>query len=709
VDQFQIFWETPLTWEEARESCIAKGGALASPVTGEEQAQISTIIEHMPLDWYDQFNGAGQSALSAPAYARRFAYIGLTDKYREVQYTFGGWQWMWSHNNRSQTMDGASIPVAAATFKDGDPSQALYYAANCVDSHANTNCESADPGNTDNWLQLDLGSSQEVGYVRIWNGILSDPATLVHGERLGAHEIIVGDHPGEPTHADHTRCRDFTLSHTHTTDEPCHGTGRYVWLYVPRGLVQISLREIKVFAPGDDNCWSTKGMHHSASDPALRSCVAHAGLDIVHGGGQAHCAAGANSYEWHPLACTERLPYICNVQISPSPPPSPPPPSPPPPSPPPQPPSPPDPSPPPPMPPPQPPPLEQASCYNNPEIPGYLRVCLEYTTPIFHGNFHTLGIVGYAPDMYGYGAAAAASGASSASALAATSAQYRRKLRAESTPISLFMMGTDKGLNDITASRFPKEMAMRGYCAFTVQYARSSMLQYCDGDFDVKAGHIFSTAASGSALSVIERSMPFCSHERGLAASGFSQGGHIALLSRMHNTLVGGILVISSAHTDVASCWTLGFCNANMQHLLTYEGHSEHTPKEIVRSVIGEHDDVFGNGLNCGGGVKEQQRETFGIADADCLSASSSERNCLQALGQPGGGHGYYIIDDSENSGVSGHEVYVDNSNSNGFTTQWTYGHGEGTMFSSFNWLATKASTVYGVVGLAAPTGARRD
>jgi len=348
--------------------------------------------------------------------------------------------------------------------------------------------------------------------------------------------------------------------------------------------------------------------------------------------------------------------------------------------------------------------LEQASCYQNPEVPGLLRVCIEYTTPIFHGNFHTLGIVGYVPDIYGYGAAAVAAGASTTTAVAATALQYRRKLRAASIPVSLFMMGTGKGLNDITASRFPKEMAQRGYCGFTVQYARSSMLQYCDGDFDVKAGHIFSTSSSGSAISEIERAMPFCSHERGLAASGFSQGGHIALLSRMHNTLVGGILSISSAHTDVASCWTLGICNANMQHLLTYNGHSEHTPSTIVRSVIGEHDDVFGNGLNCGGGVKEQQRETFGIADADCLTASSSERNCLQM-----GGHGYYIIDNSENSGVSGHEVYVDSGNTNGFTTEWTYGVGEGTMFTSFNWLATKASTAFGVTGLSAPTGARRD
>ena len=658
-------------------------------------------MEHMPLDWYDRFYGAGQSA-NFPAYARRFAYIGLTDKYREVEYTFGGWQWLWAHNNRSRTLDGTALPVTTATFKGGDPGTTLYQAANCIDQRAHTSCESTDPGNADNWLQLDLGSSQEVGYVRIWNGIY-DGGNPVHGNRLGVHDIIVGDHAGDPVHEDHTRCRTFTLSHTHTVDEPCHGTGRYVWIYVPRSLVRISLREVKVFAPGDDNCWSTKGMHSSAVDPLQLSCVATAGLDRTHGDGQAHCASGTEeAYEWNAVECTNRLPYVCNVQLSPSPPPSPPPPSAPPPKLPPRPPSPPLPLPPPPDPPPTPPPLEQASCYNNPEVPGYLRVCTEYTTPIFHDNYHTLAIVGYVPDIYGYGAAASASGASTGSAIAATAMQYRRKLRQASIPVSLYMMGTGKVMNDGTASRFPLEMAQRGYCGFTVQYARSSMLQYCDGDFDVKAGHIFSMTSSGSALSVIEKTMPFCSHQVGLTATGFSQGGHIALLSRMHNTLVGGILIISSAHTDVASCWTLGFCNANMQHLLTYEGHFEHTPSSMVRSVIGEHDDVFGNGFNCGGGVKEQQRETFGISDADCLTASSSERNCLQL-----GGHGYYIIDNSENSGVSGHEVYVDNANTNGFTTEWTHGVGEGTMYSCFNWLATKATTAYGVGALTAPTGAR--
>ena len=69
---------------------------------------------------------------------------------------------------------------------------------------------------------------------------------------------------------------------------------------------------------------------------------------------------------------------------------------------------------------------------------------------------------------------------------------------------------------------------------------QSSMLQYCDGDFDVKAVHIFGRNA-GSALGVVEANLPLLKH--GVAASG-AAGGHIALLSR-YNTLVGG------------SCWSL--------------------------------------------------------------------------------------------------------------------------------------------------------
>jgi len=255
-------------------------------------------------------------------------------------------------------------------------------------------------------------------------------------------------------------------------------------------------------------------------------------------------------------------------------------------------------------------------------------------------------------------------------------------------------MGTGKGLGDVTASRFPLEMARRGYCGFTVQYARSEMLQYCEGDFDTKGSHIYGAGAS-SAVGVIEANLPFCSQERGLAASGFSQGGHIALLARQYNTLISGVLMISSGHYSVGG-WA--FCSGGMSSNLQYSGHSSYAPQVLVRSVIGEHDDVFGNGINFGGGVKEQQREVTGWSDAACTTA----RNCLQSDGS-----GYYIIDDSENSGVSGHEVYV--GSVGGFTNEWVTSTGEGFMWASFNWLAHRGSGAFGVDVLAAPTGARRQ
>jgi len=102
-------------------------------------------------------------------------------------------------------------------------------------------------------------------------------------------------------------------------------------------------------------------------------------------------------------------------------------------------------------------------------------------------------------------------------------------------------------------------------------------------------------------------------------------------------------------------------------------------------------------GINFGGDVKEQQRETTGWADDSCTTTL----NCLQIDGS-----GYYIIDDSENSGVSGHEVYV--GGVGGFTNEWVTSTGQGFMWASFNWLAQRASGAIGVDVLAAPTGARR-
>ena len=319
------------------------------------------------------------------------------------------------------------------------------------------------------------------------------------------------------------------------------------------------------------------------------------------------------------------------------------------------------------------PPPVQASCYNNNEFAGYTRVCLEFTTT-YSGESYTLGILGYIPEDH---------------------SPYTNGPHASDVkPISLFSMGSGKNLLDMTAQRFPLEMAMRGYCGFVVQYLRSDLIQYCDGDFDVKAGHTYNR--THGALSVIEANLPQCSATYGLAASGFSQGGHLALLSRLHNPYVTGILVISSGHTSVSLCYLpllFGDCAARaMADLLQYSGHSSFSPQTMVRSVIGARDDVFGNGINCGGGVKEQQRELTGIMDSECVSSY----NCLQS-----GGYGYYIIQSFENNNVVGHTIYE--AGANRFTDAWVGATAAPFMWASFNWLSQKASSSGQV--LATPTG----
>ena len=116
----------------------------------------------------------------------------------------------------------------------------------------------------------------------------------------------------------------------------------------------------------------------------------------------------------------------------------------------------------------------------------------------------------------------------------------------------------------------------------------------------------------------------------------------------------------------------------------------------MVRSVIAEWDDVFGNGWNFGGGVHEQQLEVTGWTTSECTSWS----NCIQSDGT-----GYYILTNSENNGNSGHEFYVDSSQADGMTNQWSFGTGEGSMFTTFNWLATRGSSASGVAALSTPTG----
>lgn len=644
---FGIFTDAK-SWTAAREDCIARGGALASPITEDEQREVANLVAALDPN-PDHDNGT-------------LAWIGLSDA---PSYTYAGWRWDFPHENQTHTREGERLEVLEAQFKHAS---AVHNASFCIDGSEGTHCESQNPGVAgDNWLRLDIGNETNVSYVSIWNG---DSAGL-HMDRLGAHEIIVGSNPDDPLDATHTRCA-HSWSSGWLVDEPCAGEGSYVWLYISRPNSIITLRKIEVYAEPDPNCWNSNGVLRGASNPSTRACIATApvGIDGRNDSSvQEQCFSGPNGFEWHPMTCITSLPYVCNVALPPSPPPSPPPPSPPPPSPPPSPPY--GPPPPsfPPSPPPSPPPTEQADCGSFPAASGYLRICLSFTTPLFNGATQTLKILGYVKDRYAYHSRS-------------------RQLYADLMPVSMYLPASSTALTDPVSQQVPLEMAKRGYCGVIVQYASSLSSQYCDGQFDTKASHLVSTAAT-SALSVLEREIGFCSHTKGFAVAGAEQGGHVALLARQHNPMVSSVLLLGAGVTNSQKTTALTSCAAAMQTQLKYTGHYGFAPKGMVRAVTGENDLVFSP-------AKDQMREMTGVADSECATAGAAERNCLQTAG-----NGYYLVSAGENGGEDGNAfMYL---SAGGLTAEWASGTGPSSQFACLNWLATSGSSAPSVQALAAP------
>ena len=590
------------------------------------------------------------------------AWIGLSDG---PSYTYAGWKWGLPHEGQSQTRNGERIDVLEATFKL--PST-VHNASFCIDGSEGTHCESQHPGVAgDNWLRLDLGKVTNVSYVSILNGD-SQGANL---DRLGAHDIIVGSNPDDPLHATHTRCA-HSWSSGWMVDEPCAAKGWYVWLYVSRSHSILTLRKIEVYAEPDPNCWNSNGVLRGASNPSTRACIATApvGIDGRNDSSvQEQCFSGPDGFEWHPMTCINNLPYVCNVALPPSPPPSPPQPSPPPPSPPPHPPlSPPIPLPPP-SPPPSPPPTEQADCGSFPMVSGYLRICLSFTTPLYNGATQTLKMLGYVKDRYSYHSRS-------------------RRLYADLIPVSMYLPASSTALTDPMAQQVPLEMAKRGYCGVTVQYASSLSSQYCDGQFDTKASHLVSTAAT-SALSVLEREVAFCSHAKGFAMAGAEQGGHVALLARQYNHMISSVLLLGAGVANAQKTTAFYSCAAAMQTHLKYAGHYGFAPKSMVRAITGENDLVFTP-------AKTQMREMTGVVDSECASAGAAERDCLQTAG-----NGYYLVSAAENAGEDGNAfMHLD---AGGLAAEWTSGTGPSSQFACLNWLATTGSSAASVQSLTTP------
>jgi hypothetical protein len=103
---------------------------------------------------------------------------------------------------------------------------------------------------TDPWIQLDLGTSKQVGAVRIYNRVNCCQS------RLANHLIYVGDRrypSGDVRPYDGSvKCFDGTAPATRGPfDEACDGFGRYVTIVLPGSNRILNLAEVQVYAYGE--------------------------------------------------------------------------------------------------------------------------------------------------------------------------------------------------------------------------------------------------------------------------------------------------------------------------------------------------------------------------------------------------------------------------------------------------------------------------
>ena len=257
-------------------------------------------------------------------------------------------------------------------------------------------------------------------------------------------------------------------------------------------------------------------------------------------------------------------------------------------------------------------------------------------------------------------------------------------------PAYLHHVGTTEDCSHFSVQPYLNGMAARGYAPFCVHYPRTALLEYNGGWFDQKAQWIYSSTNPLNAINVI-CGQPGVDCALGIAVHGFSQGSHIASLSKKYEPRVTGILgfgagcastiLFSPAFTargliydhaqaqslSGAGCWSAGSPTSTHP---TQTQQKDYRDKSIYRVISGVNDEIFGHqqqmhyhtGYNCG-----------------------YEHDCLQADGS-----GYYLIRAAENpqGDADGHNFF---RNGNSLTTYFQNGAYPWSMNPNLDWLAPRA------------------
>ena len=240
----------------------------------------------------------------------------------------------------------------------------------------------------------------------------------------------------------------------------------------------------------------------------------------------------------------------------------------------------------------------------------------------------------------------------------------------------IFTLGTGKNFDALYWQVFIKDMASNGFCATTVEYPESTLLQYYTSDFAWKAKSIYNNNRVGSAVWRLEAASEGACSCKHVVAHGFSQGAHIATLSANYNDRVTGILLFSG---QCQTGLTFNGGSADGCELLAKKYTA--ISKDKIREIAAQNDGLLGYGPLAVGRTSLCQAKivTGANCDADagrsCDWAESScdagqcvdqckcdnfENSCLQEAANEDLGGGYYIIKNSAYKLGRAHEWFKD-------------------------------------------------
>ena len=203
-------------------------------------------------------------------------------------------------------------------------------------------------------------------------------------------------------------------------------------------------------------------------------------------------------------------------------------------------------------------------------------------------------------------------------------------------PVFIYVPGTYEQYEDLLAEGFVTSMLNNGFIAATVQYSNTNLTQACS-IYKPRAQGIFDSTRSTSATNVL-CSLPSANCSAGIATSGISMGGFLAVMAKNYDARVQAVYALSMSEyaENIGEPFP---CVAKQNTAI---------PANRLMIVNGVSDPAFG----------DQQ----GLMSASGFSCPNGTYQCWSP---DGSGAGWYLVQNWQvTSGVADHCYFIDGNKS---------------------------------------------